>query len=94
MKETPSEPSIETAKEISNKFQKDIVILITLDKTGCLQVHSYGKDKPACSAAGKLGEFCFNIISEKWSNAVRALKEQAKNIGPASKIILPNSRNN
>lgn len=76
MKDQPSEPSIQTAKEIATKFNKEIVLVITLEKGGRLQVHSYGQDRAACAAAGRMAEACFSLIVKSVPSRVRAIFER------------------
>lgn len=85
MKEKP-ELSIETAKEIALKHNKAIVIVLTIEESGRLTMHSYGKDKPACAAGGKLGEACFGLIMQKFKQANTVAESLAD---PKTRIFTP-----
>ena len=83
------DPSVETARRIAEEFQKDMAIVLTM-QAGRLTMHSYGRDKASCRAAGKLGEACFLKVMEMFKEAASVAKqEREQGLGPAAPLFKP-----
>ena len=59
-----SSPKVAMARDYSLKFNKEVVIVLSLNDQEELEVVSYGKTKPFCRCAKYLGNIAFNSICE------------------------------
>ena len=54
-------PKVAAARDYANKFKKEQVIILSV--TGdTLECVTYGKNKPLCNEARKLGDECYNAL--------------------------------
>lgn len=83
------DPSVETARRIAEEYQKDMAIVLTM-QAGRLTMHSYGRDKASCQAAGKIGEACFLKVMSMFKEAAAVAKtEREQGLGPAAPLFKP-----
>ncbi len=59
------DPKVAAARDFGKKFGKDIVIILSLNKTNMtLEYSSYGKTKALCAEAKDLADVVFEVLGE------------------------------
>lgn len=57
-------PKVGAAREFGKEFDKELVIILSVDRDGRLEYASYGKTKAKCYQAKRLVDLAFTAIME------------------------------
>ena len=55
-------PKVKIARDFSNKFNKKMVIIFSIDDENQLEYASYGRDKSLCDNAKQIADDLFNYM--------------------------------
>ena len=57
-------PKVAAARDFANKFEKQQVIILAIDKDGQLDYASYGETKHLCDTAKIIADIAFDAIMD------------------------------
>ena len=60
-------PKVAAARDFGKKFDKKMVIILSIDDQNRIDYASYGKDKSLCENARQLADFIFDKIIDEWT---------------------------
>lgn len=60
-------PQVAMARDFAKKFRKEQVVILSIDGDK-LEYASYGRNKPLCDEAKKLGDVAFDAIMEYFTH--------------------------